>query len=158
MVHPDDGDFDTGLARLLRRLARAGIEQYLVPDGLGEQAAQVLKGLPLRLGFVLEAANLLDASGWALASLPTVLLLQDGAPWADALFRRCRDWTEAHPEQSLLIVATPSQRVAGRSLVQIASGSAPYPESGLDNWAAEGAGGVHRADYARPAVTDPHLT
>lgn len=117
VVHPDDADFDTGLARLLRRLARVGIEQYLVPEGLGEQSAQTLKGLPLRQGFILESASLLDASGWALADLPTVLLLQDGAPWADALFRRCRDWTEAHPEQSLdpimksyiLLVYTPAR-------------------------------------------------
>jgi ATP-dependent DNA helicase RecQ len=134
LVHPEGGELDSGLARLLQRLARVGIEQYLVPEGLGERVAQILKDSPVCLGFVLETRSLLDTSGWALSDLPTALLLQEGAPWADALFRRCRDWTEAHPAQSLLIVAMPSQRLSGRYLVQVASGSAPYPESTLDDW------------------------
>jgi ATP-dependent DNA helicase RecQ len=109
LVHPEGGELDSGLARLSPRLARVGIEQYLVPEGLGERVAQILKDSPVRLGFVLETHSLLDASAWALSDLPTALLLQEGAPWADALFRSCRDWTGAQPAQSLLIVAVPSQ-------------------------------------------------
>ena len=134
VVHPVDTEFGSGLHLLLTRLAATGIEQYLVPEGLGPQVSQILKDEPLRLGFVLETRNLVDASGWALGNLPTALLLEENALLADAVFRRCRDWIAAHPGQAFVTVASPSQRLSGKSLVQVASGSAPYQEMSLESW------------------------
>jgi ATP-dependent DNA helicase RecQ len=135
VIRPADGGDASGLARLLARLAGAGVEQFIVPDGLGGDVAHQLSALPVAAGLVLEDRHLLDRSGWALVGLPTAVLLSPDARQVDALYLRCEDWGAAYPRRPLLLVAPPGLELRGRPLEQIASRMAPYGEAALDNWA-----------------------
>jgi len=134
VIHPSDGDDDRSLHRMLTRLAAAGIEQYVVPAGLGEQVAHRLSTMAVRAGFVLEDRHLLDGSGWAMVNLPTAVLLAQAPRQLDTLYRRFEDWSSAHPSQPLLLIAPAGLVLRGRPLEQIASRLAPYGEDILDNW------------------------
>ena len=142
VIHPRDPHYGTGLEGLLSRLARSGVEQYMVPDGLGIRAAQALATLPIRAGLVLETGQLLDGSGWRLANLPTAVLLAGNSLETDAVYRRCCEWLAANLGQTLILVAAPSQQLQGRPLPQIASSSAPHDETTLDDWALPPSGGA----------------
>jgi ATP-dependent DNA helicase RecQ len=137
VIHPDDGDFGSGLSPLLGRLASVGVEQYVVPDGYGSSAAQILKDHPVRCGLVLETHHLLKDSGWALSNLPTaVFILANTAPdEVSAVYYKCKHWMSIYPQQTLLFIASAGQKLSGRPLAQIASNSASYNESTLDEWA-----------------------
>jgi len=135
VIRPADGGDHSGLVRLLARLAGAGVEQFIVPEGLGGDVARQLSALPVAAGLVLEDRHLLDRSGWALVGLPTAVLLSPDARQVDALYRRCEDWGAAYPGQPLLLVAPPGLELRGRPLEQIASRLAPYGEAILDSWA-----------------------
>ncbi len=135
VVRPADGGDYSGLARLLGRLAGAGVEQFIVPEGLGRDVARQLSALPVSAGLLLEDRHLLDRSGWALVGLPTAVLLSPNARQIDALYLRCEDWSASYPGQPLLLVAPPALELRGRPLEQIASRMAPYSEAILDDWA-----------------------
>jgi len=116
-------------------LAAAGVEQFVVPEGLGGDAASQLSALPVIAGCVLEDRQLLDRSGWAMAGLPTAVLLSQETRQVDALFRRFEDWIAAYSDQSLLLVAPRGLQLRGRPLEQIASRTAAYNEEILGSWA-----------------------
>ena len=134
VIYPEDDGSDSVDARLVGRLAASGIEQFVVPDKKADDVAGYVAMSRARLGFVLKASQLLDASGWSLANLPTALLLPTTAEPL-ALYLRCKAWQQACPEQSLICVSLPGLKVGGRPFEQIASQLAPYPEAILDKWA-----------------------
>ena len=135
VVHPKCSIESSGLPRLLAKLAVTGVEQFVVPAGLGGGVASQLRALQVVAGFVLEDRCLVDRSGWAMASLPSAVLLSEEARQIDALYRRCEDWIAAYPDQPLLLVAPPGLKLRGRPLEQVASKTAPYGEDILNSWA-----------------------
>lgn len=137
VIHPDDAEFGDGFSTLLGRLARAGVEQYVVPDGSGHSAAESLKDQPVKCGLVLETRHLINSAGWVPSNLPTAVFIASGRPDAevDALYSKCKYWMRLYPQQALLILAATGQKLSGRPLAQIVSNTAPYNESTLDEWA-----------------------
>jgi ATP-dependent DNA helicase RecQ len=137
VINPMDQRFENGFEKLMGRLASVGVEQFVVPQGFGVLTARSLKEQPVKCGLVLEAHHLTSMTGWELANLPTAVLINEGTPEreVDLLYRRCKAWTSRYSEATLIIVASPTQGLLGRPLAQVASPSAPYPESTLDNWA-----------------------
>src|SRR3546814_6440389 len=53
LVVPEDPTYETGLDRLVQRLAAAGFEQFVVPDDLAPAIALILAQSTAELGFVL---------------------------------------------------------------------------------------------------------
>ena len=126
-----------GFARLLRRLAAWGVEQWVLPDAWAEAAADHLSVIPLRPGLILSFEEWSDDA--VLAELPTALLLPAGVAMVDAVTRRFVDWAEGSPARAGAIVAPSVRPVGGRRLDQWASRSAPILEAGLprDGWSDE---------------------
>ena len=135
VIRPADAEYKSGFLLLLNRLAAVGIEQFVVPDGWGPQAAALLSTMPVVGGFVLEDRQLLDRSGWAMMSLPTAVLMAAGTNHVDSLYLRCEHWCAAYSDQPLLLTAPAGLELRGRPLEQIASRLAPYAEDILDSWA-----------------------
>jgi ATP-dependent DNA helicase RecQ len=119
---------------LVRRLIHSGIEQFVVSDGLGVALLEAAKDCRNSMALVLEARHLLGPAGWSLASVPSAVFLLHGS-YADArVFEKCKDWSLRHPDIPLVFVSVPGVRLDGRRLDQVASPSAPYAESILDEW------------------------
>ncbi|MCO6440208.1 MAG: hypothetical protein J5I81_03785, partial [Nitrococcus mobilis] len=135
VLHPRGPIDSSGFGRLLANLAAAGVEQFVVPAGFGGDAAKRLRALPVVAGCVLEDRQLLDRSGWAMAGMPTAILLSEETRQVDSLYRRCEDWFAAHSDQPLLLVAPRGLHLRGRPLEQIASRTAAYSEEILSSWA-----------------------
>jgi ATP-dependent DNA helicase RecQ len=129
MLEPKDPSLRTGLARLLKRLARAGIEQYIVPDALAAEVASIVAAHS-RFGFVLSAETMIGQT--ALAGVATALLLPDRGAVADFLIGRMRAASAKWPMLPMLIVAEPDRLADGRRLDQTVSRSAPISEDLLD--------------------------
>lgn len=134
VVRPDDPDYARGFDRLIERLARAGIEQFLVPTGLGTRCGEILQTSPVQAGFILEHQDLLDGSGWTLANFPAALLLNATDSTTEALYQRCDNWSQANRGLALVLVAPSGLRLDGRPLEQLASVRPPYSENTLDAW------------------------
>lgn len=134
VIHPLGPIGSSGFSGLLAKLAAAGVEQFVVPVGLGGDAASRLRDLPVVAGCVLEDRQLLDRSGWAMAGLPTAVLVSEETRQIDALYRRCEDWIAAHSDEPLLLVAPRGLHLRGRPLEQIASRTAAYSEEILGSW------------------------
>jgi ATP-dependent DNA helicase RecQ len=130
LVEPDDRTFTKGLSNLLARLSKAGIEQFIVPDGLVESAPKVLARAP-GLGLVLSAEGMTAQT--AIAGLPTALLLPDSAAGASFSIARLRDFSLMWQHLPMIIVAESDRLLAGRRLDQVVSTSAPIPEQLLDS-------------------------
>jgi len=137
VIHPEDPEFEDGFPILLSRLAAAGVEQLVVPSGLGVKAAHLLKALPVRCGLVFETRHLLDDPRWLLANLPTAVFITSCMTAAEvgALHSSYKLWVNRFPQQTLLLIAQAGLRLAGRPLAQVASGAASYNESMLEQWA-----------------------
>ncbi|MEJ1934326.1 helicase-related protein, partial [Nostoc sp. NIES-2111] len=131
LIAPNDSAYEAGLHRLITRLARVGVEQFVVPDGLASEVASALAASPAQYGLVLGLDEL-DSASAELARLSTAVLLP--VPDADAarLMTRCRNWAEVKPEQQLVVVGRPDRILAGRRLDQTASRLAPYAEDLID--------------------------
>jgi ATP-dependent DNA helicase RecQ len=136
LVVPDDPALEDGLASLLRRLAAAGVEQFLVPDALAHQAAQILTASPVQLGLVLGHSEWVDPPAESLARLPTALLLPLDDAAAAALLQRLRQFLAAAPGTPMAIVGRPEMQIDQRRLDQTVSNHAPYAEEVLDHLAA----------------------
>jgi ATP-dependent DNA helicase RecQ len=135
LIAPDDTGAGAD-ARLLTRLARAGIEQFLLPPYRCASAAEMLANLPGR-GFILDLAMM---NGQArLARLPTALVVAGDARDASFALDRVRIASSNWSELPFLVVAEPESRVEGRRLDQTLSQSAPIPERVLDSYTCFGA-------------------
>lgn len=131
LISPERVDA-AGRRRLLLRLARAGLQQLVVPDDWTGEAAAILAAEAASLGLVLPVSDWLDGR-WALANLPTGAVLPEDLPELDRWMARVSAFSSAFPKQRLVLVAEPSARVDGRRLDQIASTLGSYPESFLDS-------------------------
>ena len=131
VVTPDDPSYSRGLSKLLCLLADAGVEQFVVPEERACEIAVVLAASSARAGLVLESTKLVDASGWALANLPTAALLETDFPSIELLYTRLKGWYAANSHQSLVLVAKNGLEVNGKPLEQIASAMPVYGESYL---------------------------
>jgi ATP-dependent DNA helicase RecQ len=136
LVVPEDAALAEGLASLLHRLAAAGVEQFLVPDALAYQAAQILTVSPVHLGLVLGHGEWVDPPAESLVRLPTALLLPLDETAAAALLQRSRQFLAAAPGTPMAIVGRPEMRIDQRRLDQTVSNHAPYAEEVLDHLAA----------------------
>lgn len=119
---------------LITRLAKAGVQQFVVPDGWGPLAAGVLKSVPGHPGLVLEAKDLLGGA-WHLAPLQTAVLLYPelAAPQDIAqVYRRVRHLFAELPDMPPIWVAPATLMVEGQSIGQIAGAMAPVAEATLD--------------------------
>jgi len=126
VLHPRDPYLGHGLDDLLDLLHRAGLEQFLVPDGMGTSVGEAAQGA---LGFVMEHCDLL--AGWGGANLPTACLIPAGASNPAALFKRVAAFSARWPEQTFVLVAGDGVSIGGRPLAQIASNRAPFSESAM---------------------------
>ena len=136
LVVPDDPDDDNGFEMLFRRLARAGIEQFILPDSQASKAAAKLATEPSGLGLMLTHSEWLDGPGAVPASLPTAVLLPRSDDIAAQLLRRSRDFLLTAPEITLCVVGRPEREIAGRRLDQSVSLHAPYDEVMLTSFPA----------------------
>ena len=131
IVNPEDPSFSRRLGKLLRALSDAGIEQFVVPDQRAGEIVDALAVSSARAGLVLESTRLVDASGWALANLPTAALLEADYPSIDSLYTRLHEWHSANPQQCLVLVAPSDLLVNGKRLEQFASAMPTYSEAHL---------------------------
>jgi hypothetical protein len=128
LVVPDDPDDDDGFEMLFRSLARAGIEQFILPDSQALKAAAKLATEPSGLGLMLTHSEWLGGPGAVPASLPTAVLLPRSDDIAAQLLRRSRHFLLTAPEITLCVVGRPEREIAGRRLDQSVSRHAPYEE------------------------------
>jgi hypothetical protein len=139
LVEPDDPYFDRGLAHLLTRLARVGIEQVVVPDGCGDYAAKVLEKEATEYGLVIEFEDFLRANR-RLCDLPTAVLMPIHGDDAAHCFERTTEFITQNPKQSLFLIASGDRLIAGRRLSQVASQIGAYREAALDDLTIRGGG------------------
>jgi ATP-dependent DNA helicase RecQ len=132
LVCPEAYHSSTGRITLLERLARAGIQQIVVPNGWEEDAVQTFAGQNAQIGFVLPHSEWLDGR-WSLADLPTAAILPEPASDADRWLRQAELFSKDFPHQRLVLVAEPSTLAAGRRLDQIASPLGSYREIYLES-------------------------
>jgi len=107
-----------GMNDLLQLLVKVGVQQFVVPDDLTDEAVLVLDRSSADYGFVLGVDEWLN-DDWALAPLPTALFLSSTAGEPDLVLRHCRQFA-ARQRQLVLLVADPSLDVLGRPLSQVA--------------------------------------
>jgi ATP-dependent DNA helicase RecQ len=129
ILKPNDPSFGGGAKGLLLRLARAGIEQFIVPESLAGEAARTLVEC-CELGLILSAEAMIGPT--RLAGLPTALLLPQGSALGEFLIPKMRAVSERWPDLPIVLVAEPDRTVDGRRLDQTASNSAPIHEDLLD--------------------------
>jgi ATP-dependent DNA helicase RecQ len=130
LVEPSDPSFRSGLNKLLERLARAGIEQYVVPEALAAAVTAALHSIS-RLGLVLSAENMIGQT--ALAGLGTALFVPASGGLADFLIGRMRSASEKWAGLPMIVVAEADRLADGRRLDQTVSRSAPISEDLLDH-------------------------
>jgi ATP-dependent DNA helicase RecQ len=131
LVSPEAYHSIAGRPRLLKRLARAGIQQVVVPDGWEQEAAEVFARQNSSLGFVLPYSGWLQGR-WSLADLPTATILPDPVSKIDEWLRQSEVFSTNFPKQRLVLVAEPSTLVRGRRLDQVASPLGSYLETYLE--------------------------
>ncbi|QYC11503.1 DEAD/DEAH box helicase [Brevundimonas nasdae] len=125
LVAPEASD-----THLIERLVGVGVEQVVAPERDAEDVARRLSSLGARFGFVRGAANWLRRDA-RLLNLPTALLPPSSerlGPW----LREAERFIADYPDQSVILIADPNQRIDGRPLHQITSQHAPYDEAVLD--------------------------
>jgi ATP-dependent DNA helicase RecQ len=132
LVIPSDPTYETGLERLVSRLAAAGLEQFVVADDHAVAVAELLARLPVRHGFVLGHNELHDHPNAEPARLPTAILLPYDEKMAAHLLSRCRKWIEQAWALPVVVTARADLRIGERRLDQIVSRRAPYQEEILD--------------------------
>lgn len=132
----DDYGIDRGV--LLCRLARLGIEQFIVPDNFGAVDVRSMAGSEARLGLFLSHSDILSGR-WPLLPLPTAVLLPSrGTGQAEI----DRFWTSMSIQLDLfqrasryLLWITPRDTVIDdRPAVQVLCRGGYCNESELDNW------------------------
>lgn len=138
LIAPEDAEFESGLARLLRRLSAVGIEQFIVPDALASRVAEILALSTERVGLVLGHDEWIGPPETSLARLPTAVLLPPDDGSASRLLARCRAFIAAAPGLAVAVVARPERMVGDRRLDQTVSRLAPYAEAWLVSLAAPG--------------------
>ena len=121
--------------RLLLRLARAGLQQLVVPDEWAGEAAEILADEGAPLGLVLTDSDWLEGR-WALANLPTAAVLPESSVGIARWIAQAGNFAAAFPKQRMVLVADPAARADGRRLDQIASPLGSYSEVFLDALAA----------------------
>lgn len=133
IVHPEDPSYEKGLPTLIGRLVGVGVDQFVVPDGLGKRCVQFLSNSQARLGFVLETGECFRQE-WAFAELSCAILLPFGAhaETRKRLLEMAKIWLQNANHRHLVLVAAPGEQVDGRPLSQIASKLAPYDEDALE--------------------------
>jgi ATP-dependent DNA helicase RecQ len=136
LVAPNDPAYESGLHRLINRLANAGVEQFIVPDDIALEVANALVDSPAQYGLVLGHDELETASA-ELVRLPTAVMLPTADADAARLVARCRTWADVMAEQPLVIVGRPDRVLVGRRLDQTASRLAPYSEDLIENLVAQ---------------------
>lgn len=128
LVNPQDAHFEAGFPRLIEALARSGVEQFVVPNGLAARAAQLLVEMPMRLGLVMEEKEWTEDH--KLAAVASAVLLPENTASAESLLGKIAEFRSAG-DASLLIVARPERVLRGRRLDQTLSRHAPYAEEQL---------------------------
>jgi ATP-dependent DNA helicase RecQ len=128
LVNPRDAHFEAGFPSLIETLARSGVEQFVVPDGLAARAAQLLVETPVRLGLVVEEKEW--TKDHQLAAIASAVLLPEDTASAEILLGKIEEFRSAS-RAPILIVARPERIVCGRRLDQTLSRHAPYAEEQL---------------------------
>lgn len=135
LIHMDEAPGNQISSTLVRRLVRAGIEQFVVDDGVGPAFLELAKDYRKSMGLTLEASHLLGSAGWSLAGVPSAVFLLHDSDSNARVFEKCKEWNSCHPDVPLVFVSVPGVRLEGRPFDQVASTSAPYSEATLDEWA-----------------------
>lgn len=135
MVIPTDDEFQSGLACLITTLVSAGVEQFVTPDRLASETAEILAGSACQIGLVLSHSDWMH-EGWALSKLPTAVLLDRTSRIGDA-WRIIAESVEADQDQAFVLVGASDLRVGGRPLQQIASNQAPFTQESFANFVQE---------------------
>ncbi|MEY9699497.1 ATP-dependent DNA helicase RecQ [Bradyrhizobium diazoefficiens] len=136
LISPEAYHLTAGKNRLLERLARAGIQQVVVPNGWETEAAETFARHNANLGFVLPHSAWLGGR-WSLANLPTAIILPEPASGTDEWLSKTEIFSACFPKQRLLLIADPATLVGGRRLDQVASPLGSYLETYLETLATE---------------------
>jgi ATP-dependent DNA helicase RecQ len=137
-IIPEDNRYSRGRGLLLRRLARAGVEQFIVPDDFGGAASTDLVGSDAQAGFCLTHSDLVKG-GWTLIAAPTAVIFPPaGTPQAlvDQFWNCIRAQRNAFVEPlPLMFYVTPRRlMLEGRPAVQVACNGGYCDECELDEW------------------------
>lgn len=137
-VIPEDDHYSIGRDRLLRRLARAGIEQFIVPDWFGVEEVRTLAELPTKLGLFLTYSDVINR-GWPLLRTSTAVLFppaETPQPEVDRLWYRIRPDVSGLLETGLHILFVAPRRtvIEGRPAVQVLCRAGYCDERELDDW------------------------
>lgn len=134
LIEPNHPTFERDLSVLVKALASAGIEQFLVPDDLAPGVADTLATSSCELGLVLTFD---EWGGDNLpARIPTALLLPAGRSDGTDHVPKFIRWAENAPFAAA-IIAEGSRVVGGRRLDQWASRFAPMSETWISVRATE---------------------
>jgi hypothetical protein len=117
-------------------LARAGIQQVVVPNGWEKEAAETFARHNANLGFVLPHSGWLEGR-WSLANLSTAIILPEPASGTDEWLRQTEIFSAHFPRQRLVLIADPATLIDGRRLDQVASPLGSYLETYLETLATE---------------------
>lgn len=132
LITPEDPNLDHQFKQSVQRLARAGIESFVVEPERIESAAHVVRDTSARLGFV-ENLELWLSGNRTLTGVTTAVLLPHHlyGRAADCI-ERAKAFTTTFPSLPLLLCADPNLEIDRRPLSQIAARAAPIREVDLD--------------------------
>lgn len=132
LLEPSDSTLTVGLRALLTRLAKAGVQQFVVSAEMAAEAAGILGETDRGLGLVMSHE---DWTGDVrLANIATALLLPDPDGAASAMASRFLEWNGTAGGVPAVLVGRRERIVSGRRLDQFASPHAPIGEAVLDAW------------------------
>lgn len=137
-IIPEDNQYSRGRDLLLRRLARVGVEQFVVPDDFGTAASTDLVGSDAQLGFCLTHSDLLKAD-WKLIAAPTAVIFPSAAtpqPLVDQFWNciRAQRKASAAPLPLMLYVIPRRLSLEGRPAAQVVCNGGYCDECELDEW------------------------
>lgn len=131
LINPIDPLFEEGLEDLLTRLARVGIEQFVVPDHIVSRSASALSKITKYTGLVVASSEWVG--GTKLATVPTAVLLPSEDASASRMLETAGKFS-TNAEVTVVIVGRPGRKFRGRRLDQTVSTHPPYSEVALEHF------------------------
>jgi ATP-dependent DNA helicase RecQ len=136
LLAPENTSYDSLNDTLIRKLAGAGFEQFLVPGHFAYDVARIVVDCPVKYGFVLPFDEWAGTPPTSLPQVPTAVLLPHDANTSSQVLGGLRLFSVSAPKIPVAVVARPERTIGDRRLDQTVA-HAPYHEQFLDDYTLE---------------------
>ena len=136
LLEPEDPSFSTGLPTLLNRLTAVDVDQFVIPDQLVSEAAELLAATKVGLGLILSHTEFLGLRQPALPDRTAAILLDHDDRQSARILSQIRAITAAAVGHCVIVVSRPDRIIDLRRLDQSLSSCASYSELVLEQFTA----------------------